>query len=188
MKHSTNKYSLNIFNSLAKKLWNNNEGATAVEFALIGPVFFALLFSTFELGVLTVKSTLLELAAAEASKKIYIGAVSTGGVTSEDLQESICERISYIDSNCRDNLTLELTPISDFNSIPNTDATCTDSDVEIKPTVTFTPGNSNETVYMRICLTTNVNIPGIGFGLSLVKTETGKTQLVSALAFSNEPF
>ena len=188
MSASYKKYGLYPFKFWARKLWKNNEGATAVEYALIAPVFFALLFSVFELGTLSTKTVLLDLAAAKTSKNIYIGSVSSGSLTKEDLEKSICDTISLIDTNCRGNLTVELTKITDFNSVPATDAKCVDADVPIKPTVAFNPGVDDEIIYMRICLTTKVLMPGIGFGLSMLKTDTGKTQLVTSLAFKNEPF
>lgn len=188
MRIITSVKSYKAFKFLDCSFWKNTKGATAVEFALIAPVFFSLVFSALELGFLTAKATLLDLAASETSKAIYIGSVNSGSVSVDDLKDQICDRVSILDSDCINNITVELTPIADFDALPTTDVVCRDSDVVIQPVVTFTPGTSNETVFMRICLTTNVYFPGIGFGLNMNKTETGKTQIVSSIAFANEPF
>lgn len=176
------------FNSWSKKFYKNKDGATAVEFALISPIFFGLIFSVFELGIFMTKVTLLDLAAAEASKQVYIGAATSGTVTAADLEETICDTVSFIDSNCRGNLLLEMTPITNFRSIPTTDAQCIDKDTLLRPVVTANPGSTGETVFIRICLTTSVLVPGLGFGLNMMKTDTGKTQIVTAIAIRNEPF
>lgn len=171
-----------------RNLLKDNQGVTAVEFALIGPIFFSLMFSSLELGFVLAKEALLDSAASEISRTIYTGSVTSGVVTQDQLKDAVCEKISIIYSDCKDNLSIELTTITDFTSLPDTDAICHDSDEPIKPAVTFNPGASNNIVFMRICLTTNVYTPGMGLGLSFPKTSTGKLQLVSALAFSNEPF
>ncbi len=182
------KSRLKPFRYWTLKFWKNREGVTAVEFAMIAPVFMSLLFSVFEMGVLMTKITLLDLAAAEASKQVYIGAAANGTVTPEDLEETICETVSLIDSNCAGNLLLEMTPITNFSSLPNSQATCVDKSTKVKPAVTVNPGVSDGIVYMRICLTTEIVVPGLGLGLGLLKTETGKTQIVTDIAFANEPF
>jgi len=173
---------------LITRLLKNNKGVTAVEFALVGPVFLAMLLSAVELGLLLTKVALLDNAANSISRSVYTGAVTDGSVMKEDLEETVCDTIKFLDAGCADNLAIELTTISDFTAIPDTEAVCIDSDDPIMPVVSFNPGADNDIVYMRICLTTNVYVPGIGLGLNFSKTETGKLQLVSTLAFSNEPF
>lgn len=185
---------LNIFrasrirNNVITRLISDTRGVTAVEFAIIGPVFFTLMFSALELGFVLTKEMLLDNAASDVSREIYTGAASNGVVTQDDLVAQICETVSLIDSGCVDNLTIELTTISAFQSIPNSAATCVDSDEPINPKANFNPGAATSIVYMRICLTTNIYTPGLGLGLKLPKTDNGKLQLTSALAFANEPF
>jgi len=173
---------------LCAKLARDTRGITAVEFAILAPLFFSLLLSSIELGFVMSKKAMLESAAAEVSRSIYTGAASEGLVTQEELQDWVCERIDLIYNHCEDNLSIELTVIDSFTDIPDSDAVCVDSDEDINPTVSFNPGTTNEIMYMRICLTTSIFTPGMGVGLALPKTENGKVQLVSALAFSNEPF
>ncbi len=163
-------------------------GATAVEFAMIGPVFFALIFSALDLGLLQTKIALLETAATKVSRSIYTGAASSGTITKEGIKIEVCDSMSFIVSDCINNLSVELTTISDFHSIPTSNAKCIDSDNPIKPAVQYNPGKANDIVYLRLCLTTNVYVPGMGLGLSFPKTDSGKFQIISSLAFSNEPF
>ncbi len=174
--------------SLCSRARNDDSGATAVEFGILGPIFFVMIFSAIELGFVLTKVALLESAANEVAKQVYIGAAASGSVTKQDLEEQVCETMELVDSNCDGNLAIELTPIATYSSIPAADAKCVDKGDPIKPTVDFIPGAGNNIVYMRICLTTNILTPGLGFGLSLPKTDNGKLQIISALAFSNEPF
>ena len=171
-----------------KRLHRNNEGATAVEYAIIGPIFFALLFAAVELGLILTKTSLLEMSASDISKTIYIGAAANGDVSKEDLEKEVCDLVGIVDPNCLDNLAIELTEVPSFLAIPQSDAKCIDKDEPINPTVSFDPGSADSIVYMRICLTTGIFTPGLGFGLALPKTDNGKIQIVSSLAFANEPF
>lgn len=173
---------------MAKNIAADTKGVTAVEFGLISPIFFAILFSAFELALLLTKIVLMDTAASEISRFVYIGSASDGTVTMQDLEDRVCNTINLIDSNCQNNLTIELTTITDFQSIPTSAAICKNSGSAINPTVSFDPGTTNNIVYMRLCLTTDVYTPGIGLGLSFPKTNGGQIQIVSALAFSNEPF
>ena len=186
-----------MFSSLLKKVKvpaiirraaKDESGATAIEFAIVGPVFLSLVFSAMEVGLLMTKNALLENAASTISRSIYTGSVTNGALTREDLIETVCEAISIIDSSCAENVSIELTPIANFQAIPNSDAQCTDSAQPVNPVVDFIPGAGNSIVYMRICLSTNIYTPGIGFGSQLTQTSTGKFELVTAIAFANEPF
>jgi len=174
--------------AIVRRAAKDESGTTAIEFAIIAPVFLASIFSAIELGLLLTKSALLENAASTISRSIYTGAVSKGELTKDDLADTVCDSILLLDSSCRENISIELTPIASFQAIPATDAQCIDSDNSINPVVDFVPGAANSIVYMRICLTTNIYTPGIGLGRTLSNTETGKFQLVTALAFANEPF
>jgi len=161
----------------------------AVEFALIAPVFFAILFSIFEAGLIMVKISLTDNAVAEVGREIYTGAVQGDvTITAESLKQSICGRIVLI-KNCTDNITLEVRTIASFNDIPQDGEVCRDAlSGGIAPTVTYAPGVGSEISFMRVCVTTGINTPLLGLGLALPKNANGRYEIVSSLAFANEPF
>lgn len=166
----------------------NQRGTAAIEFALLGPLHLALILSMMEAGLLFAKIALLDHAMGRASKFIYTGAAAGGTVTSADIEEFICDYVGIFMGECTGNITVELTPISDFNAPPDAAAVCRDTDVDLEPTVAFSGGAPNAIMYMRTCITTDVITPGLGLGLALTKTDGNKYQLVSAMAFANEPF
>ncbi len=164
-------------------------GATAVEFALIAPIFFALTFSLFEVGWLFTKIALIDNATSQVSRDIYTGAaINDATITAESLTQDICDSVVII-QNCEENTTIEVTTISDFNSIPTSGEVCRDSfGSGIRPATTFDPGASSEISFVRVCVTTDILTPFIGLGLALPKNANGRFEIVSALAFANEPF
>lgn len=163
-------------------------GAATIEFAVVGSLFLTILLSIVEAGLLVTRMSLLDNATAQAARMVYTGAATGGKVTKDDIEAYICEQVQPFFSTCIDHINIELTPIDRLGDIPAEDAACRDSDVDIEPSVKYTPGASNTTIYMRACLVTDVVTPGLGLGLALTKTENNKFQLISAIAFQNEPF
>ena len=174
-----------------QKLRRDEGGAAAVEFAFIGPLFLAMIFSLLEMGFYMTRIATLDNAVADAAKFIYTGAASTGSPDQEDVEEFICGKAFWY-SKCRENITVEVVPVTDFTGTTAGDATCQDSEDndDIKPTVTYNPGSSSQIVLLRVCLTANTFTPGLqrSLGMALVDTETNRTQIVSTIAFMNEPF
>lgn len=167
-----------------KPFWRNETGATAVEFAMVGPIFFAILFSMLETGWMMAKTAVLDDAVAQASRQIYTGQAPTKAA----IEAAICDA-AFVFSDCINNINVETTVISDFSSPPTTDVECLDSaDTAFTPTVNYSTGSDSQIMFMRVCVTTKVMTPGLGVGLALGKTSTDRFQLVSSTAFMNEPF
>ncbi len=170
-----------------KRLGRNNAGAAAVEFALVSPLFFAFIFSLFEAGLLFTRIALVEDATRTASRQIYVGAAQSGGITQNDLKQLICDE-TYGFIQCGDSITLEVQTLSGFGGIPDTNATCDESDDEITPVVEYTPGAGSDTVFVRVCVTVPILTPGLGLGLALPKSANNKYAIVTSFAFESEPF
>lgn len=162
-------------------------GATAVELALVGPVFLWLVFGMIETGWLFAKLSLIDRAVANASRFVYTGAqLNNAAVTRESIEQFICDEAVII-ADCTENVALELTVISNFSTPPTSAAPCREKDVDIAPTTTFNPGARQDIMFMRVCVTTDLFMPFLGFGLALDKTESGNFQFTSSTTFSNEP-
>ncbi len=172
-----------------RNLFQCTSGVAAVEFALVGPIFLALVFSLFETGLLYTKIALTDNAVADVSRSIYVGAAqSDGSVTSDTLKEDICDSI-FIVQDCLNNITIEVTTISDFNSIPTGGEICQDSfDSGPPPATTYSPGASSQISFVRVCVTTKIITPFLGLGLKLTKNANNRFEIISTLAFVNEPF
>jgi hypothetical protein len=171
-----------------RRFQKDEKGVTAIEFALLAPIFFTILFSIFELGYTFTKVAMVNHAVSVASKDIYIGSASLGTLTYDEIEQSICDNITIAGDDCTNNLVLELTEISDASDLPDTDAVCEFTDIAIKPTVAYDPGGSNSTIFMRVCFVTDIMIPGLGFALHLPETTDDKYSIITSTAFVNEPF
>lgn len=163
----------------------NESGAAAVEFAFVGLFVISLLFSMIEIGILMVRISTFEAAVAGSANTIYTGQATTA----DAIETAICDRVAMV-RNCKDNITVELVPIDDWANRPAGDVQCRDAanDDQIAPVVTYQTSQGSEINFMRVCITTDIATPGLGFGLALPKNETGRFELVATTAFMNEPF
>lgn len=175
-----------------KALSRDKRGVTAVEFALLAPLFFAMILSLFETGILLTRIAMVDHAVNVISKRVYTGevtkGVAAGTISQSDIEDAVCEVTSAVIPNCKSEITVELTEITALSSLPASDAACQDSTLELTPTVNFSPGDANSVVFMRVCVTVDLMTPGLGLGLKLIKTSSGRFELISSVAFLNEPF
>ncbi len=169
--------------SLCSWLGNCRSGAAAVEFAIVGPVFLVLVFSALELGMVLIKVTLLENAANEISRDIYIGNVSSDDAGKTDVKDQICKNLSVIMRDCENNLAVEVTRLDGLQSVPEYTTRC-----ENTGNPEFEPGKAEEIVFVRVCLTLTPITPGIGLSRHLKEVGSGAYQISAALAFANEPY
>ncbi len=63
---------------MLRRCWHNREGAAIIEFALIAPLFFFLMFCILELGLLTFSQIALESATMQVSRSAAIGTSGQG--------------------------------------------------------------------------------------------------------------
>ena len=171
-----------------RRLWRCTLGASAVELALVLPLFLGLVGGIIEAGWLMTKQSMVDRAVSNAARFVYTGAATADdSITGDTIEAFICEEAAVI-ANCAENIALDLTVINTFSSIPTDDAECREHDLDFEPSVSFEPGNSSEVVYMRVCVTTKILMPLLGLGFALSKTDLGNYQFSSGFAFANEPF
>jgi hypothetical protein len=77
------------------KLFDRDDGATIIEFALVAPVFFLVIFGMFEFGLFMYHKVIIENIAVEVSRAASLGKTSDGGDCS--YPNDAAGRISYIE-------------------------------------------------------------------------------------------
>lgn len=160
-------------------------GAAALEFALVAPLFLALVFSTFEAGWLMTKAMMLDRAVDLTVREIRIGAAGAPK-TQEAIKAAICARTLVLPA-CFTALLVEMIPIESAADFPSDAARCVDRSGKVKPVIRYVEGERSEVMYMRVCAVTDPLTPLLGLALALPKDSTGGFRLVSDTAFMNEP-
>jgi Flp pilus assembly protein TadG len=70
--------------------------STAVEFAMIAPLFIGLLISVFETGIFFFAQQNLQAAAVQAGRSFLTGQAQSGGLTQSQLIGNICPSIQVL--------------------------------------------------------------------------------------------
>lgn len=167
----------------------DERGSAAVEFALVAPLFLALLFSILEAGWYFFVRSAVEQAGASASRLIRTGQAQDG-VTRDQFFDKVC-RVVDVFGDCNDTLTIDVSRFASFQALAAdlSDPVCRDKDDPTIEGAQFDEddyGAQREIVRVRICfLYTPIN-PALG--LNLAQSEDGRRKITSVSIFRNEPF
>lgn len=173
-----------LLNSLSR-LWRREDGTASIEFVILFPMFFSIMISSIEMGVILTRQVMLDRAVDLAVRNMRLGVYPN--VTHAVLKEAICEKASVI-PNCESEMMLELQSIqAPSYTMPSASATCVDRSATMDPIVTFRDGPENELMILRVCALIDPLFPGTGLGLSITANTTNGFALVSTSAYVNEP-
>jgi len=164
-----------------------DERATStIEFVIMFPVIITLFVAVFETGMILTRQVLLERSLDEAVRVLRL--VQGLTITADDIQTAICDNTGAI-ANCDQVLVVDLRLI-DRNTydIPMPDVTCVDrNQIDVTPSNQFQQGQDNDLVLIRTCAIVDRILPFSGFGLNLVRDDTGGLHMVASSVFVNEP-
>ena len=168
----------------ARRLLGATRGATAVEFAMIGLPFFALLCSVFELGMMFMTSTTIEAATEAAARQIRTGQLQAGSNdNAAGFKTLICNSMSWIStSDCMANMSVDVQTYASFSAMAVNPPIAAGA---IDPTqLTFNPGTSCSIELVQVFYPYTLFTPLLEPGLP----NLGGNQrlLTTALAFRNE--
>ncbi|PWK60909.1 TadE/TadG family type IV pilus assembly protein [Roseicyclus mahoneyensis] len=165
----------------------HDERATAtMEFVIMFPVVITLFIAVFETGMILSRQVLLERSLDEAVRILRLANGLT--LTADDIEDAICENTRSI-PNCAEALVVDLRLINRSTYvIPTPDVVCVNrNDITIEPSNQFEQGQDNDLVMIRTCAIIDRILPFSGFGLNLVRDDTGGLHIVAASVFVNEP-
>lgn len=161
------------------------DGATAVEFALIAPPFFALLFAIFETTLFLFAQAALQNAANQAARMFMTGQVQNAGTTQSQFQTQICPLVSAL-FTCS-NVMVNVASSSDASGISTTAPTLTyNSNGTVSNTWSYSLGTPGQ--LMVVQLVYQWPIVGIPLGSLLPGLGNGTTEMMGVAAFRVEPY
>jgi len=171
----------------------NQDGATAIEFAILGVPFFALLFGILEIAVLFFITSTTHHAVAEVSRQVRTGEFQSTGGGADEFKEAICDAMFGV-GNC-DNLRIDVISSSTGQftdlSLPVSPASCSgntacEAEDPNLPEDTYSTTEGGDVVIVRVQYTHHLSVPN---KLTRLSNAPGNTHVISATtAFKNEPF
>jgi Flp pilus assembly protein TadG len=161
-----------------------NEGATAVEFAMVAGPLFLIIMASIELAMVFIVSTMLESAVSKASREIRTGQQQSGAdVTEAAFETKICDSIVLM-NGCTERLVVDVRRSGSFTTAgaPNPVSNKTFDDSQL----TFDPGGPSEIILVRAFYKWPLFTPFLSQALAKLNGNTAL--IVSADTFRNEPF
>lgn len=175
----------------------HQRGSAAVEFALVAPLFLALVFSILEAGWFFFVSSAVEQANAAAARLIRTGqaqnATDADGnpvYSTDAFYNEICRVVSTF-GDCDKTLTVDVSRFASFDALAAdaTNPVCRDQDDLTIQGAQFSAGDygvQNEIIRVRVCYLYNPINPALG--LTLKTGKHGFKQLIAQSIFRNEPY
>jgi Flp pilus assembly protein TadG len=166
----------------ASRFSRAEQGATAVEFALVFMPFLMLVFALIELGLVYMVSLLLENAVIDVGRTIRTGEVQTNGGTAATFKTAVCNKIGPIGAmSCESALRLDVRTYADY-STGNTSASATNT---VPTSMQWNPGTAGSIVLVRAYYTWPLISPLMQTGF---QNASGQWVVYAATAFTNEPY
>ena len=178
-------------------LRRDKTGATAVEFALLGIPFMALLFGIVEISILFFITSTVHHAVAEVAREIRTGEFQLSGGGAGEFKAAICSAMSTV-GNC-DNLRVDVISSASGKfsalALPASPTSCSGTPAEVKaceasdpamPADQYENTEGGDVVIVRVQYVHHLSVPN---ALTRLSNAAGNTHVITATtAFKNEPF
>ena len=169
-----------------RRFRRNRRGSAIVEFALVAPIFFGLLFAIIEVALMFFASQVLETGAQDSARLLYTHQALDTGMTEAQFKTDLCNRISGF-FNCSANLSNLIVDVKSYP--PGTAINISDPIVGGNLTGPFTyqtpPPGAPNTIVVRVFWQWPLFVTGLGFNIANLN---GSQRLLAATsAFRVEP-
>lgn len=163
--------------------WNKNQdGSTAVEFALIGIPFILMVIGIIEMALMFTAQSLLEASTSEGARQVRIGAVQQGG--GEDLfRDTVCDYAGLLMA-C-DDIQYQVVSIDSFEDAQDFPDAEFDEDGNLQDQQ-FDAGGVSDVVMIRVAYRYVIKTPMMQ--LMLTNNNDNSRILLSTVVLQTEPY
>lgn len=163
-----------------------SDGTATMEFVILFPVIMILFIGSFETSMIMTRQVMLERTLDQAVRVLRLA--QGVAVTADDIRTTICTNTDML-PDCMALLSVDLQQIDRATyDLPQDTALCIHrNDTSFVPNTGFTVGADNEIMLVRVCMIVDRVLPFSGFGLNLVRDDSGGLHMLAAAVFVNEP-
>jgi Flp pilus assembly protein TadG len=166
-----------------RRFARREDGAAAVEFAIVAAPFLALMFAIMETALVFFASQTLETAVSDSARLIMTGQAQNQSFTQADFKNAVCSRIHGL-FDCQSGLQIDVRTYTSFGSVDN--SAPLDANGNLKTNFTYQPGGPGDIIVVRLMYLWPVYASVLGFNLGNM---AGNNRLIMATAaFRNEPY
>lgn len=168
-----------------KRFSQNDDGFTAVEFAIVATPFLAFIFAILEIALVYFGTFTLENAVDRAAREIRTGQAQGATLSEAQFISKICANVATF-SDCNSGLEVDVRSFSSFGGIAPPAPFKGNGDLDASKLNKYDLGKGGDVVLVSVYYQWSLigQIPGIG-----LQNQSNGSRLVSAIAaFRNEPF
>ncbi|MGH6707510.1 MAG: TadE/TadG family type IV pilus assembly protein [Bradyrhizobium sp.] len=169
--------------SLLRRFRRNRGGSAVVEFALVAPMFFALLFAIIETALMFYASQVLETVTQDSARMIMTGQAQNAAYTQAQFKTLVCSKVVAL-FDCVNGISIDVQSYSAFSSVNV--ANPIDASKNFTNPNNFSPGTAGDIVVVRIFYQWPILVTK--FGYDITNLAGSKRLLTATAAFQNEPF
>lgn len=168
-----------------RRLRKDEDGATAIEFAMVVGPFLMMLFGIIAVGLFYFTTFTLENAVEQAARVVRTGQFQQAGKTAEEFKTKVCEYVpSHID--CVAKVFVNVKSFASSAAIgPEDIPACLDNDGNLKNTADYNPGGASVIVLVWACYEWDMaKFPWINLG----NMANGSRLIQATTTFRTEPY
>jgi Flp pilus assembly protein TadG len=168
---------------LARHFVRQQDGAAAVEFALVALPFLALTFAILETALVFFAGQTLETAVTDSGRLIMTGQAQTAGFSKDDFKTQVCARI-YGLFDCAGGIYVDVKTYTSFADISN--APPVNNGQLDTANMNYAPGDVGDIVTVTLYYQWPIYVSLLGNNLA--NLNGNKRLLVATSVFRNEPY
>ena len=168
---------------LVRRFLRQQDGAAAVEYALVAAPFLAVIFAILETALVFFAGQALETAVADSARLIMTGQAQNQSFSQADFKNAVCAKIHGL-FDCQAGLNVDVKTFSSFSNV--TMANPLDSQGNLQNNFSYNPGGPGDIVVVRLFYQWPVFVSLLGASLS--NMNGNKHLLIATAAFRNEPY
>ncbi len=170
-----------------RRFLKDMRGASAVEFAIVAPIFLMLMFSTFEVGWFYFVNSTMDGAATNAARMLRTGQAQ--GVSSgEFFHQIVCPKVKVL-GDCSSRLTVEVKKFDSFSDLAshaNDPFVCKDAEPDDLNDIPYDPSEELAIYRVRLCILYDTLNPLLG--MSLAQNDQGQRKVTASYVLRTEPY
>ena len=169
------------FATLLRRFRRNRKGDAVVQFALVAPMFFALLFAIIESALMFFATQVLETITQDSARMILTGQAQNANYTASNYKTYVCGKIPALFS-CS-GLYVDVQSYNAFSSITISSQISGGAFVN---NMQYNPGGPGDIVVVRLFYEWPQFVTGLGYNIT--NLSGNKRLLAATAAFQNEPY
>ena len=154
-----------------------------IEFALVAPLFFALLFAIIETAIMFFASQVLETVTQDSARQIMTGQAQNASMTQAQFKTLVCSKVVAL-FDCQNGITIDVQSYSAFSNVNVSNPI--DASKNFTAPNNYSPGGPGDIVMVRLFYEWPILVTKFGYDISNL---SGSKRLLSGTAaFQNEPY